>query len=295
MADAQPTLKPTDARKTYRYLRVGMVVAVLLLGASIAVEFLEVGRRCLQTSISAYYYTPVRAIFVGCMMAVGFSLIVIKGRTSWEDISLNVAGMLAPVVAIAPTTDVGDCWSIEPSPLPIVGDDELAPWVVANVDNNFTALLIAGALGLGIALLTAIVLNRSVRAPIEKVERGTRVSLAITAVVLAFAWWLSEAWGDFYTRAHGFAALFMFVFLIGAVAGKAYEHRLKMTAYVRVYSVLAIVMAVGGALIFFKVIPIGRHRIFVLEAYEILLFAVFWIVQTRENWDEELTTARGDT
>jgi hypothetical protein len=103
--------------KTYRYLRLGMVGAVVLLAASIGIERSKVG--CWQTSISAYYYTPVRAIFVGSLMAVGLSLIVYKGRGRGEDLCLNFAGMLAPVVAIVPTKNVGTCWSIEPRPSPV--------------------------------------------------------------------------------------------------------------------------------------------------------------------------------
>jgi hypothetical protein len=122
-----------------------MVGAVVLLAASIAIERSKVD--CWQTSISAYYYTPVRAIFVGSMIAVDLSLIVYKGR-AWEDVCLNFAGMLAPVVAVVPTTDVGRCWSVAPSPLPVNADGSLADWVVTNIDNNIYALLIAGALAL---------------------------------------------------------------------------------------------------------------------------------------------------
>jgi hypothetical protein len=141
---AEP-LRSQDAIKTYRYLRIGMIGAVVLLAASIAIERSKVD--CWQTSISAYYYTPVRAIFVGSMIAVGLSLIVYKGR-AWEDVCLNFAGMLAPVVAVVPTTDVGRCWSVAPSPLPVKADGSLADWVVTNIDNNIYALLIAGALAL---------------------------------------------------------------------------------------------------------------------------------------------------
>ena len=53
------------AVKTWRYLRVAMVV--LAAGLAISIVY-ELGRRdfdCLQTSISAYYYTPVQGYFVG--------------------------------------------------------------------------------------------------------------------------------------------------------------------------------------------------------------------------------------
>jgi len=90
--------------------------------------------------VSAYYYTPVRAILVGALVAIGFGLVVIQGRTTFEDSALNVTGMLAPLVAVVPTSDVGRCWSVAPVPRPIEPDGSLANWVVSNVDNNVAAL-----------------------------------------------------------------------------------------------------------------------------------------------------------
>jgi hypothetical protein len=58
---------------------------------------------CFQTSISAYYYTPVHGIFIGALVAVGTCLICLRGNTDAEDILLNLAGMFAPVVALVPT------------------------------------------------------------------------------------------------------------------------------------------------------------------------------------------------
>jgi hypothetical protein len=277
------TLRSQDALKTYRYLRVGMIGAVVLLAASILYERSKVD--CWQTSISAYYYTPVRAVFVGGMIAVGLSLIIIKGRTWIEDNALNLAGMLAPVVAVAPTTDVGRCWSIQPEPLPIKPDGTLATWVEANVSNNFAALLLVGAVGLVLAGVLSILVHRGVFRD-EALDPFTWWSLALTGGALALAWWLFARWDAFYTRAHGFAAVGMFVFLIVAVASKAWEHRQRSADwYVAVYGAVAVLMTVGGVAI--AVLRIGgEHTVFVLEAYEIALFAAFWMVQTGENWNE---------
>jgi hypothetical protein len=44
-------------------------------------------------------------------------------------------------------------------------------------------------------------------------------------------------------------------------------------------------MSVGGVLVSWLRLG-GEHTVFVLEAYEITLFAVFWMVQTGENWNE---------
>jgi hypothetical protein len=91
----------TSERKTYRYLRLALVALVALIMTAVALEW---GRtHCLQTSISAYYYTPARSIFVGSLVAIGVALIAIRGRSDGEDALLNLAGMLAPVVAFVPT------------------------------------------------------------------------------------------------------------------------------------------------------------------------------------------------
>ena len=287
MAGPLKPLESQDVRKTYRYLRIGMIGAVVLLAVSIGIERSKVD--CFQTSISAYYYTPVRAIFVGSMFAVGLSLIVYKGRTTWEDASLNFAGMLAPVVAVAPTTDVGRCWSVAPSPLPVLADGSLANWVVTNIDNNFYALLIAGFIGLGVALGTAMAVDP--RAPLDRRRRGTWVSLGITFLALLLGWWLIQNWSGFTTRAHGSAALLMFAALVVAIVAQAVVHRRdRDTPFFVIYLLVAGLMILGGALI-----PLSRafgdHTVFALEAYEIGFFAVYWIVQTAENWNEPVVAA----
>src|SRR4051794_16730122 len=97
--------------KTYRYLRMAMIAMIVLLGASLVIEWSKTDPRCLQTSISAYYYTPVRAIFVGALISIGVCMVLLKGNTEPEDILLNVAGILAPVVALVRTPGAGRCHS----------------------------------------------------------------------------------------------------------------------------------------------------------------------------------------
>ncbi|HVM08368.1 MAG TPA: hypothetical protein VM345_07900 [Acidimicrobiales bacterium] len=281
---APKTLQASDALKTYRYLRIGMVAAVVCLATAIAIERSKVS--CWQTSISAYYYTPARAVFVGGLIAVGLALIVIKGRSNVEDMCLNFAGMFAPVVAVAPTADVGACWSIPPLARPVTADGDLAPWVKSYVDNNLQALLVAGAVGLAAAVVVAIASRRR-----DGLPAGARASFAVTAAALVVVWLLIDRWDDFYTRAHGAAAVLMFLFLIGAVVSKAVgDWRSPQRRFAAVYGAVAVAMAVGGVLIVMLRLG-GDHTVLVLEAFEITLFAVFWVVQTIENWDE---TAAGD-
>jgi hypothetical protein len=298
---AEP-LRSEDAIWTYRYLRIAMVGAVVLLAASIGIERSKVD--CWQTSISAYYYTPVRAIFVGTLIAVALALIAYKGRGTWEDLSLNLAGMLAPVVAVAPTTDVGRCWSLPPIPLPVKDDGSLADWVVANIDNNIYALLIAGLLGLAISAIIAMinrVSNRSNQRVIARpqVEGTTLIGLALTALALLSSWWLIQNWDDFDTEAHGYAAVLTFVFLIGAIVANVTENWRKRRKDRRhevwswVYMVVAALMVLGGILIWLTRI-FDEHTVFALEAYEITFFALYWIAQTAENWFEEVIPTQNE-
>lgn len=274
-----------------------MIGVVLLLGVSI---LLESGRAensvtnaewCLQDSISAYYYTPVRAIFVATMFIVGFALIVYKGRSAGEDFLLNIAGMFAPIVAVVPTTTVGDCWSIEPSPLPVTEEGSLANWVLTNVDNNFDALLIVGALGVLVAFLIWLVTKRDSRR-LAEIQPGTEWLLMGAALALMGAWLLKFYGRDFFlANAHGKSAILVFVFLWFAIVTNIVQHwSAPSRPYIAWYIVIAAAMVVG--------IPIsllfGDHQLFALEAWELTAFATYWIVQTVENWDEKVITPGHD-
>lgn len=283
-----------DARKTHLYLRIGIMGALVLLTISIALEATKVD--CIQTSISAYYYTPVRAIFVGVLFAIGLALIVYKGRGPIEDAALNVAGMLAPLVAVAPTTDVGKCWSVVPNPLPVEPDGSLANWVVTNIENNFTALLVAGAAGfivaVALAIVTASLANRTVQETVRStIDFATRVSLAVTAVVLVVAGLLSEYWSDFNTQAHGWAAVLLFASLILAIAARAFSHRRQNERVWTVYAGVAMAMVLGAAVIVLTRM-FEEHTVFYLEAWEIALFASYWIAQTVRTWRESVEVIR---
>jgi hypothetical protein len=289
MAIASAEAARQDARKTHLYLRLGIIGAVVLLATSILLEYAKAG--CIQTSVSAYYYTPVRAIFVGSLCAVGLSLIVFKGRTIAEDATLNGAGMLAPVVAVAPTIDVGGCYSVAPNPLPVEADGSLATWVVTNIQNNFNALLIAGAIGLGVALVIAFVSARlaeqSIPDTVRRVDLATRISLAGTAAALVIGWSLSASWDDFDTKAHGWAAVAMFGFLILAIVFRAWSYRQQNDAVWRIYVGVAVLMVLGAAVIVGTRV-FGRYTVFWLETWEIFWFLGYWLAQTVKNWRETL-------
>ena len=97
------------ATDTYLYLRRGMGVIglafpfVLWLGGAVLFD------RALQTSMSAYYHTPLRDVFVGVLCTIGVFLFLYKGQTPREDLALNIAGVAAVGIALFPMSPAGDC------------------------------------------------------------------------------------------------------------------------------------------------------------------------------------------
>lgn len=287
--DQTPDLQERRVLETYRYLRIGLIGAAALLAISVFIERLQVD--CWQESISGYYYTPARGVFVGTLVAVGLVLIVIKGEGR-EDLYLNLAGMLAPVVAFVPTTVVGRCWSIEPRPSPLVGPGELAPWVIANVENNMWALIVTGLAGLVLAAFLYWRTQDSFLWPFQVGDsrRAITWGMFVVAAIILGAGGLLLFWDDFALRAHDAAAIAMFAFLALASAWNA--RRARSAWYRRIYWLIAVAMVATVVLIglLYVFIDGWTHAILWLEFIEIGLFATYWIVQTTEHWGEEVTT-----
>lgn len=285
-------VEPTQAAtSTYQYLRIGMVGIVGLLAVSIAIEYGRTpGEGCFQPSISAYYFTPVRALFVGGLTAIGAALIFISGRTKAEDVLLNIAGMLAPVVAVIPTTDVGNCYSTPPPADPVI-DGELAPWVVAGVQNNIPALLVMGVVGLfAVAMMPVVKERRSPWRALISSDPSTKASLGLIVLVLVGAWYAYARWDGFYEHAHGYAAVAMFGFLALAVASNAWERRRRRNGWFWSYVVIAAAMPLTGIVVWLA----GDgwvHAVLVLEAVEIGLFVAFWSLQTVRYWNRTVDEA----
>ena len=86
---------------TYNYLRLIVnAPVVLLIGTMIAWWAFDGD---IPTSISGYYATPVRDVFVGAMVAIAFCMIIYKGTLRLEDYSLNLFGIFAIFVALVPS------------------------------------------------------------------------------------------------------------------------------------------------------------------------------------------------
>jgi hypothetical protein len=259
-----------------------MVALVVGLFAAVLFEWSADHRTCFQTSISAYYFTPVRPFFVSALVAIGVCLVCLRGNTDPEDVLLNIAGVAAAVVGLVPTTHIGTCTSVP------VGEHEGVHDVIAgNVANNVFALLVTGAVGLSV--FGVLVGWRAWRRRIRPV-RSTAVAFAAALLAEVAAVFVFYTWRDFsVANAHQAAALTLFVCIFVVVSLNAAAHwdgrRWLRNTYLGIAS--------GMALAFLVVLVVAlattwQHATLVIEGVFVTLFAVFWSVQTHELWSAGL-------
>jgi len=269
------------AVRSYRYLRLSIVVVVASLLVSLVIERTKVD--CWQGSISAYYYTPVQAMFVGALLVIGVSFIVIKGR-EWEDELLNLAGVFAATVAFVPTSppparSKGGCSSIE-----LVARDA-EPFI----DNNVLAFAIGGALAL---LLAYAVAPRRRDLRIGELENQARLGLLVGALILlgGLGWYFGDR-GSFLDKAHGVAAGLMFVAIAAVILVNALDRRARGKSWWYYAAIVGFMAASVGISLLGKLVDDEwRHQILWLEGLELSAVAVYWLIQTREHWDGGVPT-----
>jgi hypothetical protein len=201
---------------------------------------------------------------------------VIKGRTTAEDWLLSVAGVFAPVVAFVPTTSLNS---------PTLSSDALAA-----AHNNLGALLVAGWVAwVVVAAVTAFTRDDVTRSPSAS-EWSKWPSVAGMLVLLVAAtsafWW----WPSFPKYAHGWSAAAMFAALGLAALVNGLSRPVASKArstYGPSYLAVGVVMLVVG--IGYMATSLTHHQwsyeVLEVEAVEITLFVVFWIIQSVERWN----------
>ena len=266
------------AKKSYRYLRIGLIVVLLALLSAVVIERTHAAGW--EQSISAYFYTPVHSVFVGALVALGVCLVAIHGNTDVEDVLLNVGGALAPIVAFVPTS--------VPSPLqtkhPYAAGDPLP-----GIKNNLVALAIALVLALVIGVVTIARADRRRRPTIDK---NAAVGLALTAVLLAVGiGWYATSRKTFLAHAHGGGAAVLFG-LVGVVVllnglgspNAKYRNGYRTVAGAMALGALSLTIAGWAA-------KGWRHQVLWLELIELTLLLAFWTMQTAELWDAGVPTS----
>jgi hypothetical protein len=289
------------AAKTYNYLRLGMLVAVAALGYSIVKEYRQPGTHCFLGSISGYYHTPARPIFIGAMVAIGFALIVIKGRTAIEDGFLTLAGIMAPIVAFIPTSDdkegvcrqdMLDIRHYQPAA------DLDTSFVGATINNNLHTLVFAGYVAV-VLVVIAFLIRGVPGSPAE--SKGLFWINVAGGLALALMGSILLRWAyDWVLEGHAKAAVLMFGFLAlaaitNSVLGFVRGDTSKL--YALTYGLVGAAMITSG--IVFLVLQLrdqagpSGHSVLIIEFVEISLFAIFWGAQTLERWNQTVMPRSG--
>jgi hypothetical protein len=313
--------------KSYRYLRLAMVGLLLCLAAAVLYQSWRQGD--LLGSVSAYYYTPAQAFFVGGLIGLGACMIALKGTTPVEDAALNLGGVFATIVAIVPTGRNADyraavraCREAD-TPL-LTGLDcptvqALADATRANVDNNLFALLFVGF----IALVASVVFarrdgtfNPQADRDAKKVTRrnflwGFGVAFGLWLAIL-IARWVSLEW--VIDNGHWIAAVLLFVciFVVAVANARRVEKEESGVGSQspvqesldaareliavrprgdRRYIWIARVMLLG-AVVTLALWRFADLSLFWVEASVFLLFMLFWTVQTFELESRQVVVLR---
>jgi hypothetical protein len=267
------------ALDTYRYLRGGIPVMLVMLCAGLVIE--RSAATCWQTSISAYYFTSSHGVFVGAVCAVGTLLIVYKGSRDTEDVLLNLAGILAFVVAFVPTS----------RPVLLCGESNVPAGVtndpiIGNVWALVIALLVARAASWWMYRSTGTGRGRSPLGEVAVWVQRAVLAVGLITLIAVPDW--------FVVNAHGVAAVTMFVSFIVTVlinaflAGRQDEDKCKHPeAYHRFYQLISLAMALTlvAAVTAHLILSGFNHAVLVVELALIAEFGAYWLVQTVELWN----------
>ncbi len=281
----RPAQEPTTGQRTHRYLRLALVVLVIALLTSVAVEIVRTG--VVLPSISHYFYTPARNIFVGCLIAVSLALLALSGR-DLETVFLDVAAIFAPLIALVPTGYDDDPDAIAPQ---CPKDAECLPAAyLPDVHNG----VITYAIVMALIVATAVTLRAIERRPLRStlIVGAVGVVVALLLVVLAFAPGISRGFpfNDALPISVHFAVTAAFFLAFAAVPlvnalrrtdepGSTSPARWQRAVYVAVPALLVI-----DLVLLFALMTLWPRIVFWGEAIALLLFALFWLVQTIERW-----------
>ncbi len=289
----------TTTQRTHRYLRLSLVLVVAALLVGVLVETVVVSWQPLTLgwnllpSISHYFYTPARDVFVGALIAASVALLALSGRDRATTL-LDISAVFAPLIAIVPTGIGDDSGLTCPAP----GDCLPAEYL----DGVRTGVATYAIIVVAAVIASAIIRARSDR---RRSTRGTLVVSVIAVVTallvaaLTFVPGLNEGFpfnlwpvpSIHFAVTLLFFGTFAAVPLLRARESLAEEDEPRPTDRQRtVYRwigrlLVADLVLLAIALVFAQVLA-DVPLVLIGEAAALILFAWFWWVQTFERWDD---------
>lgn len=267
---------------TYRYIRLLLIAAVLAILVAVALAWIDEGE--LRASVSTYFYSPAGGVFTGSLFAIGLALVGLRGRQGAEDIILNVAGLLAPIVAVVPTPV---CPDGPPYGLQTCLDEAVIPepYVAGAVTGSLTLAIVVG---IGLTYMTFVLRRRFAE---REVAVGILLLWAIYVPGVAGAVVFPEAYllTAHYVTAVGLFVCITVVALLSARRSGRDRDRpapgMSHLAYRRWYRIVAATMVltiVTGGVLLSGGVP--GQWLLATEVILMVVFAVYWGLQTAEHW-----------
>ncbi|NUT93146.1 MAG: hypothetical protein HOY78_14090 [Saccharothrix sp.] len=279
-----PITDPVDnhATQTYLALRFALLLLPALLLISIGAQVVA-DSFCVLQSISAYYHTAVRGVFVGALCAIGACLIVYRGNLARENVLLDYSGFMAFLVAFVPTEFDRTCTT---AGTPIPDNPGLADAVANNVLSLLIVTLIAA-----VAAWKVRMLRPDPGAPLTPFARRT---LLVTLGLLAIGGVVFFVQRDLVLRyGHAVAAVLLFAGIIAVVWYNADDFATKrgVGLWWNRYTVTAVAMAATVVACVVLYLLGARYAVLIAEALLIAEFGVFWGLQTVELGNRKVRPA----
>lgn len=271
-----PAAEATTGHRTHRYLRLSLVVIMVAIGISVGVEIIRDGG-AVRESVSAYYYSPVRNVFVGGLLATALVLVALSGRDRASAV-LNVAAIFAPLIAIVPTG--------------VEGRNVVPEGALADVHNGIwtygcVVLLVS-------AIAVALVIAKQVAPRGILTVSAIAVAVVIALWCIAFVPPLNDQFP--FNPALGisvhflvtiiFFGAFIVVALLNALPREREVDAPPLTTGYRIAYLSIPILLVLVVIVMFVAdrMNLGVPVIFIGEATALALFAAFWVIQTIERW-----------
>lgn len=269
------TAERSQGHDTLRYVRLMLLVVPLLLVVAIIIYGLVNHR--IEDSLSSYYLGPARDLFVAMLVTTGALLVVYSGE-ELEDYALNLAGFYAMFVALVPTKLGETLSTLAP------GDQSK---LILSVRVAIVAVLVVSAAFVWLGIKTA-------RTPHQALAHSSLtktlgwISTALLAVFVALLLFRAIE-GKTFAWVHASAA-FLLIFSMGIAIASHLGHASMCPADTsggapNRYRVILTLMALG--LIAWPILVIASvdEALFIVEWFQIGLFAYFWYVESRRLWN----------
>ncbi|MFF2372029.1 hypothetical protein [Agromyces sp. NPDC058110] len=308
--DSVPT-----ALKTDRYLRLSLVFLIVALFVGVVLQTVVVSWEPLRfgwhvlPSISHYFYTPARLVFVSVLVAASLAMLAVSGRRR-PTVFLDIAALFAPLIAIVPTGLEKPADPAEAVGLHCVGSacvpEELLPDIRASVAAYAVMVVV-----IVVAMFAVRRRKRIATTPAHVIVSVVALVTAAGLAALTFAPGLSDGFpfnlwplGEVH-----FAAVLLFFGAFAAVpiiyGWRPAEADETAPTPRQQLSYRMVAWLLGADLVFlvlvffddtfdwgwFGAVPV----VFIGESVALILFAWFWWEQTMQRWDDLFHPLRAAT